>query len=256
VAQSDQERAQLAVDVRAKELAAAEFEQHLAEHELELARTALRRLRDPMRESGAAGEPWEIRSPVRGRVLRVLQESEAVVQAGAPILELADPDDIEIVVDLLTVDAVRVAPGAAVSIQRWGGAAPLAGRVRLIEPAGFTKLSALGVEEQRVNVLIDIVSPRDTWRSLGDGFRVDAHVTVEERGDTLVVPSGALFRAGDGWAVYTVQDGRARQRAVQVGARGEQEAAIDGGLDEGAVVVVYPSDAVSDGVRVAPRPVS
>ncbi len=254
VARSDLERAQLAVDVRVREVAAAEFEQDLARHELAQAQAAVRRLRDPTRESGAAGEPWEIRSPVRGRILRVLQESESVVQAGAPILELADPDDLEIVVDLLTVDAVRVAPGAAVSIERWGGPAPLAGRVRLVEPAGFTKLSALGVEEQRVNVLIDIVSPRDEWRALGDGFRVDARVTVHERADALVVPSGALFRAEDGWAVYTVEGGRARRRAVRVGARGEREAAIDAGLDEGAIVVVYPSDAVTDGVRVAPRP--
>lgn len=254
VAQSDLERAQLAVDVRSKEVAAAEFEQHVAEHELELARTTLQRLRDPTRESGAGGEPWEIRSPVRGRVLRVLQESEAVVPAGAPLLELADPEDIEVVVDLLTVDAVRVVPGAPVAIERWGGAAPLAGRVRLIEPGGFTKLSALGVEEQRVNVLIDIVSPRDAWRSLGDGFRVDARVTVEERTDALVVPSGTLFRAGDGWAVYVVEHGRARRRMVQVGARGEREAAVDAGLEAGMVVVVYPGDALADGVRVAPRP--
>jgi HlyD family secretion protein len=248
------ERAQLAVDTRIKEVAAAEFEHHLAEHDLEMARTALLRLRDPRRESGASGEPWEIRSPVRGRVLRVLQESEAVVNAGTPLLELADPEDIEIVVDLLTVDAVRVAPGARVSIERWGGDAPLEGRVRLVEPSGFTKLSALGVEEQRVNVVVDIVSPPERWRSLGDGFRVDARITVEERDDALVAPSGALFRDRDGWAAYVVEAGRARRRAVAVGARGERESVIDAGLAEGAQVVVYPSDAITDRVRVRPRP--
>jgi HlyD family secretion protein len=247
------ERAQLAVDLRIKELAAAEFEHHLAEHELEMARTALLRLRDPRRESGAGGEPWEIRSPVRGRVLRVLQESEAVVSAGAPLLELADPDDMEVVVDLLTVDAIRVAPGARVSIERWGGDAPLEGRVRVVEPSGFTKLSALGVEEQRVNVLVDIVSPPERWRSLGDGFRVDAQITVEERDDALVAPSGALFRDGEGWATYVVESGRARRRAVAVSARGERESVIDRGLAEGTQVVVYPSDAIADGVRVRPR---
>ena len=254
LSQTDIERAQLAVDMRIKELAAAEFGHHLAEHELEMARTALLRLRDPRRESGASGEPWEIRSPVQGRVLRVLQESEAVVSAGTPLLELADPDDIEVIVDLLTVDAVRVAPGARVSIERWGGDAPLEGRVRLVEPSGFTKLSALGVEEQRVNVVVDIVSPAERWRSLGDGFRVDARITVEERDDALVAPSGALFRDGDGWAAYVVEDGRARRRAVAVGARGERESVIDAGLAEGTQVVVYPSDAIADGVRVRPRP--
>jgi HlyD family secretion protein len=248
------ERAQLAVDMRIKDLAAAEFEHHLAEHELELARTALLRLRDPRRESGASGEPWEIRSPVQGRVLRVLQESEAVVSAGTPLLELADPEDIEVVVDLLTVDAVRVAPGARVSIERWGGDAPLEGRVRMVEPSGFTKLSALGVEEQRVNVVVDIVSPPERWQSLGDGFRVDARITVEERDDALVVPSGALFRDGEGWATYVVERGRAQRRAVAVGARGERESVIDTGLAEGTQVVVYPSDAIADGVRVRPRP--
>ena len=254
LSQTDIERAQLAVDMRIKEMAAAEFGHHLAEHELEMTRTALLRLRDPRRESGASGEPWEIRSPVQGRVLRVLQESEAVVSAGTPLLELADPDDIEVVVDLLTVDAVRVAPGARVSIERWGGDAPLEGRVRLVEPSGFTKLSALGVEEQRVNVVVDIVSPAERWRSLGDGFRVDARITVEERDDALVAPSGALFRDGDGWAAYVVEDGRARRRAVAVGARGERESVIDAGLAEGTQVVVYPSDAIADGVRVRPRP--
>jgi HlyD family secretion protein len=254
LSQTDIERAQLAVDMRIKEMAAAEFGHHLAEHELEMARTALLRLRDPRRESGASGEPWEIRSPVQGRVLRVLQESEAVVSAGTPLLELADPNDIEVVVDLLTVDAVRVAPGARVSIERWGGDMPLEGRVRLVEPSGFTKLSALGVEEQRVNVVVDIVSPAERWQSLGDGFRVDARITVEERDDALVAPSGALFRDGDGWAAYVVEGGRARRRAVAVGARGERESVIDTGLAEGSQVVVYPSDAIADGVRVRPRP--
>jgi HlyD family secretion protein len=254
LSQTDIERAQLAVDMRIKEMAAAEFGHHLAEHELEMARTALLRLRDPRRESGASGEPWEIRSPVQGRVLRVLQESEAVVSAGTPLLELADPNDIEVVVDLLTVDAVRVAPGARVSIERWGGDMPLEGRVRLVEPSGFTKLSALGVEEQRVNVVVDIVSPAERWRSLGDGFRVDARIAVEERDDALVAPSGALFRDGDGWAAYVVEGGRARRRAVAVGARGERESVIDTGLAEGSQVVVYPSDAIADGVRVRPRP--
>jgi HlyD family secretion protein len=254
LSQTDIERAQLAVDMRIKEMAAAEFGHHLAEHELEMARTALLRLRDPRRESGASGEPWEIRSPVQGRVLRVLQESEAVVSAGTPLLELADPNDIEVVVDLLTVDAVRVAPGARVSIERWGGDMPLEGRVRLVEPSGFTKLSALGVEEQRVNVVVDIVSPAERGRSLGDGFRVDARIAVEERDDALVAPSGALFRDGDGWAAYVVEGGRARRRAVAVGARGERESVIDTGLAEGSQVVVYPSDAIADGVRVRPRP--
>ena len=190
---------------------------------------------------------------MRGRVLRVLQESEAVVPAGAALLELADPTDLEVVVDLLTEDAVRVTPGARALIERWGGPQPLEGRVRLVEPSGFTKLSALGVEEQRANVVIDIVSPVAAWRALGDGYRVDVRITLHEVDDALVVPSSAVFRDGDRWAVYTIQGDRARKRAVALDARGERESTVASGLVEGEEVVVYPGDAIADGIRIGRR---
>jgi HlyD family secretion protein len=229
---------------------AAEFERDVAGHELEMARAALSQLReDPL---GRAVEPWEIRSPVAGRVLRVLNESEGVVSAGTPLLELADPSDLEIVVDLLTSDAVRAAPGARVRIEAWGGD-PLEGRVRLIEPGAFTKVSALGVEEQRVNVLIDIVSPPELWRSLGDGYRVDARITLLERDDVLLAPASALFRDADRWAVYRVEGGRARKRFVNIGARSDRAAMVDDGLRDGDLVIVYPGDEIFDGVRVRER---
>lgn len=253
VAHADLDKAELAVDLRTREVAAGEFEVHVAEHRLDLARTLLARLRDPTRDSGGAGEPWEIRSPVRGVVLRVLQESESVVAAGAQLVEIADPGDLEVVVDLLTEDAARVAPGARVALERWGGEAPLEGRVRLVEPSGFTKLSALGVEEQRVNVVVDVVSPRESWSNLGDGFRVDVRVVVAEDDDALVAPASALFRDGSGWASWVVVDGRATRRTVEVTRRGTRVAEISSGLSPGDAVIVYPGDAVAEGVRVTTR---
>ncbi|MFM8409646.1 MAG: efflux RND transporter periplasmic adaptor subunit [Alphaproteobacteria bacterium] len=253
VAHADLDKVELAVNLRSREVAAAEFEVRVSEHRLDLARTMLARLRDPSRDSGGGGEPWEIRSPVGGVVLRVLQKSESVVAAGAPLLEIADPGDLEVVVDLLTEDAARVAPGARVALERWGGETPLEGRVRQVEPSGFTKLSALGVEEQRVNVVLDIVSPRASWSNLGDGFRVDVRVLVAEADDALVAPTSALFRDGEGWAAWVVTDGRATRRAVQVARRGTRMAEIASGLAAGDEVIVYPGDAIAEGVQVAPR---
>jgi len=253
VAHADLDKAELAVNLRAREVSAGEFEVHVAEHRLDLARTLLARLRDPTRDSGGGGEPWEIRSPVGGVVLRVLQESESTIAAGAPIVEIADPGDLEVVVDLLTEDAARVVPGDRVALERWGGETPLEGRVRQVEPSGFTKLSALGVEEQRVNVVVDIVSPRASWSNLGDGFRVDVRVVVAEADDALVVPTSALFREGAQWAAWVVEDGRARRRAVTVARRGTRLAEVATGLSPGELVIVYPGDAVAEGVRVAPR---
>src|SRR5581483_5045646 len=212
LARNELDRAELAVNVRLKEVSAAEFERDVAAHQLEMARASLRQLREDPAAPGSAVEPWEIRSPVPGRILRVLQKSESIVASGTALVELADPEDLEVVVDLLTSDAVQVRPGARVVIDGWGGSEPLAGRVRLIEPAAFTKLSALGVEEQRVNVIVDIASPPETWRSLGDAFRVDARIVVDERDDALLVPTSALFRDGDRWAVYAIEGGAARER--------------------------------------------
>lgn len=189
---------------------------------------------------------------VAGRVLRVAQESEAVVPIGAPLLEVGDPQQIEAVVDVLTTDAEAIRPGAAVTLDHAVGATPLAGQVRLVEPAAFTKVSALGVEEQRVNVVIDII-PGVGDMQLGDGYRVDAHIAVDRREGALMVPNGALFRKDDAWAVFVVDHGRARQRSVALGPRNATHAVVESGVDEGTEVIVYPPDVLRDGARVRVR---
>ena len=194
-----------------------------------------------------------ISAPVDGRVLRVLQESEGVVPAGEPLLEIGDPADLEIVVDLLSADAVRVAAGQRVVIEGWGGETPVAGRVRRVEPFGFTKISALGIEEQRVNVIIDFTSPREQWQRLGHGYQVDLRIVLWEGVDVVKLPLTALFRDGDQWAVFVESGGRAQRRHVEIGRRNGLEAEITGGLEVGERVIMHPSDKVIDGIRVTGR---
>jgi HlyD family secretion protein len=177
---------------------------------------------------------------VDGVVLRRLLESERIVPTGEPLIEVADPSRLEIVADYLSMDAMRIRPGQQVYIEHWGGDGPLHGRVRRVEPYGFTKVSALGVEEQRVNVVIDFDDPREAWAALGDGYRVE-------------VPTSSLFRSGESWGVFAVRDGEAGLREIEIGARGNLEAEVVSGLDAGVRVVVHPGDAISDGVRVTPR---
>lgn len=245
------ERDELAVQMNTREWEAAQFAVNVAEHQVELARAALLRAQQGA-AGNAVGERLEIRSPVAGRVLRVFQESEGMVAVGTPLLDLADPSDLEILVDVLTTDAVQIRPGMPVRIEQYGESLPLGGRVRLIEPSAFTKVSALGVEEQRVNVLIDITSPKEQWKDLGDGYRVEARIIVFSQMDAVKVPVGALFREGDRWAVFVVSDGRAYKRIVQIGRRSGAWAAVEQGLEPGEQVIVYPSDAVREGVRVKP----
>jgi HlyD family secretion protein len=192
-------------------------------------------------------------APVTGRVLRVPNDSARVVTPGEPLLEIGNPHDLEIVVDLLSSDAVRVAPGQRVIVDGWGGEAPLAGRVRRVEPFGFTKISALGIEEQRVNVVIDFTSPPEQWEGLGHGYQVDVHIVLWEEADVLKVPLTALFREGDGWAVFAAADGRARRRTVRLGRRTGLEAQILDGLAAGERVVVHPGERVVEGVRIESR---
>ena len=244
------ERTELAYRVAVREHAAAERRRHGAEHELALARAALQGSDSPT----GVRESRSVRSPIAGRVLRVVQESEAVVPGGAPLIELGDPGDLEVVVDVLTTEAVSIRPGAAVRLERWGGAGSLAGRVRLVEPGAFTRVSALGVEEQRVWVVIDLVEPRERWAALGDGFRVDARITVETLEDALLVPVSALFRRGPDWAAFIVQDGIARERRVEIARRAARNAIVTGGLSAGETVVVFPPSALRDGGRVRRAP--
>jgi HlyD family secretion protein len=243
------ERAELAVQVAERDLRAADLQEHAAGHEVEQARVVLARHND-----GAEPiEVWEVTAPVAGVILKVNQESETIVTPGHPLLEIGDPNDLEIIVDVLSTDAVEIQPGAEVEIDRWGRPGLLGGRVRRVEPAAFTKVSTLGVEEQRVNVLIDVVSPPEARAGLGDGFRVETRITVFAMDDATLVPSGALFRFGDTWNVYVVDGSRAELRRVELIRQSGRLAAVKAGLTPGESVIVYPSDRIEDGVRVGPR---
>lgn len=196
--------------------------------------------------------PVEVRAPVSGRVLRVFQESSRAVASGTPLLEIGDPSDLEVVVEMLSRDGAAIAPGARVELDQWGGPIPLEGRVRLVEPAAFTKISALGVEEQRVNVVVDIITPVEERRSLGDNFRVEARAVVWENPRTLKLPTSGVFRSGGGWAAFAVRDSRAQLVPVEAGRTSGAEIQILSGLREGEEVILYPGDRVRDGERVQP----
>jgi HlyD family secretion protein len=190
-------------------------------------------------------------------VLRVQQKSAGTVNLGAPLIEFGDLGNLEVVIEALTNEATRVAPGMPVTFDNWGGAQPLLGRVRRIEPWGFTKVSALGVEEQRVNILVDFLSPREQWALLSEGYRLDAHIRTYRNDNALRLPSGALFRAGDQWAVYALEDdGRVRRVPVRTDHRGTVFTELLSGLSDGARVVLYPGDTIHSGVRVTPATTS
>lgn len=212
------------------------------------------RLIDPSNAAAPANPACciQIRAPVTGRVLKVNQESEAVIQAGTPLIEIGDPADLDVVADLLSTDAVQITPGSSVRIDGWGGPT-IQGRVTRVDPAGFLKVSALGIEEQRVHVTIDFVDPPQVWSRLGHDYRVIVHVTVWSSPKALTVPVGSLFRKGDDWAVFVVNDGRARTTVIQVGHRNGRSAEAISGLSAGDRVVLHPSDRVSDGTAVAER---
>jgi HlyD family secretion protein len=238
----------------ASELESARQERRVSDAGLTEARAALVAVRSAS-VPGASPRDFAVRAPVAGRVLRVLQPSETVVGLGTPLFELGDTSRLEVVVELLTTDAPSISPGTPVRIERWGGPAELEGEVRRVEPGAFTKVSALGVEEQRVNVVVDIRSPPGQWASLGDGYRVRARLLLVQREHVPRVPTGALFPLpqGAGQGVFVVEGGRARLRPVDVGARGDVEAWVRQGVAAGATVVVYPPPAVADGVRVRVR---
>jgi HlyD family secretion protein len=237
---ADLEQAFFAETTAVYALAAAESRAAAAAHQVEQARAALL--------AAGPGSTVTLRSPVCGSVLGVPERSERVVAAGTPLVEVGDCSQLEAVVDILTTDAVAVRPGARMLVEPWSEERPaLEARVRRVEPAAFTKISALGVEEQRVNVIADFVTRP---AGLGDGFRIEARIVLWEGTDVLKVPSSGLFRSGERWAVFVIEDGRARLRAVDVGHRNPSEAEITAGLEEGAVVVRHPSDRVADGVRV------
>ena len=229
---------------------AAESSIAVAQAELERSRTALIRVDAARHEQRAI----DLKSPINGVVLRRLRESTSVVPAGEPLLEIADPEKLEIVSDMLSTDAVRIRPGHQVLIEQWGGDRTLTGRVRKVEPFGFTKISALGVEEQRVNVIVDFEDVREAWEALGDGYRVEIRVVIWEEDDVLKIPSSSLFRHGEKWAVYTVDSlSLATLQEVEVGQRNAREAQVLKGLAEGDQVIAYPNDQIEAGVEVTPR---
>jgi len=239
------DRAELEATNAEREHEAALARVRAAQSEASAARAALLDV-DPSRSAGGAGA--EVRSPAAGRVLRVHERSERVVPAGTPLVDVGDASGLEVVVDVLSSDAVRIVPGSPLRIEEWGGDTPLTGHVSQIEPAAFTRVSALGVEEQRVNVVGQLL---DAPPSLGDGYRVEARIVEWQGEDTLKLPAGALFQGdGEEWEVFVVQSGRAELRPVQIGHRGLSEVEILGGLAEGDEVILFPSDELRDGVRV------
>jgi HlyD family secretion protein len=198
----------------------------------------------------------EVRATATGSILHVFQESSRAVTQGTPLLEIGDPTDLEVVVEMLSRDGAALRPGAKAELEQWGGSAPLEGKVRLVEPAAFTKISALGVEEQRVNVVVDITTPVGQRRTLGDNFRVEARVVVWESDHVMKIPSSGLFRRANEWAAFVVRNGRAQLVPVQAGRSSGTEIQILAGLHEGDEVILYPGDRVKDGQRVQPIKVS
>lgn len=249
------DRAREAARAAGEDLKASGYARQIAAFELEQARAALSRAALTPR-TGDCAAALPIRSPVTGRVLRVFHEDAAVVAATTRLIELGDPADLEAEVDVLSSDAVRIPPGARCFFEHWGGESPLEGRVRVVEPAGFLKISALGVEEQRVNVIVDFVTPAEQRPRLGDAYRVEARIVVWEASDVVTVPVGALFRRGPDWAVFAMAGGRARVSTVQVGHSDGRRTEILAGLAVGDAVVLHASDKVADGVRIKPREVS
>jgi HlyD family secretion protein len=244
--------------VSEQELETAQWREISAARELVAAESTLRQAEAELADFAKAGgngsnsslSPTEVRSPVTGRVLRVFEESTRPVTSGTPLLEVGDPADLEVVVEVLSRDGAIIKPGAKVELEQWGGSQSLEARVRLVEPAAFTKISALGVEEQRVNVIADLVTPPESRANLGDNFRVEARVVTWETNQTLKAPSGALFRRGGQWETFVVEGGRARLRKVTVGRSSGIEMQILDGLEEGDEVILYPGDRVRDGLRV------
>lgn len=257
VSPTQNETDRLTMRLRQKELEGARQEEDAAHHELQQSRIAMRQFEQG--SPGAAQRSWPIRSPVAGKVLKLIQQSEGVVQAGTPLIELGDPARLEVVVDLLTEDAAQIQPATTARLSNWGGSDELQARVRLVEPAAFTKVSALGVEEQRVNVVLDILDPIEKWQTLGDGFKVDVRLLVQAVDKALKVPVSALFPSGAHSALFMIEGQRARQRQVEVLARNGSEAWIRDGLSPGTAVVVYPPGSLKDGDRIQavgepPRP--
>jgi len=231
-------------------LRSAQFAVAVANHELEAARTALRYTGN---KPSNPEDVVQVLAPVTGRVLKIHQQCEGVVSRGQPLLEIGDTRSLEIETDVLSEDAVKIKPGMPVLYERWGGENPLAGQVRRVEPVGFTKISALGVEEQRVLIISDITSDPEQWQTLGDGYRVESRFILWENEDVLQIPASALFRIDDQWALFVMDDDKAKRRRVEIGQRNGLSAQILDGLAEGEAVITHPDKAIDDGMRIKRR---
>ena len=231
--------------------AAAQHAVRVARFDLETARAAV--ASTARLQAGGAAERVQVRAPVAAHVLKLLHESEGAVVAGQPLLEIGDPASLEVEVEVLSTHAVKIAPGSKVILDRWGGAQPVAGTVRVVEPSGYTKISALGVEEQRVRVIVDFSSPREAWARLGDGYRVEARFVLWEGQDVLQLPTSALFRQGEGWAAFVLDGRRVRLTPVEIGQRAGLASQVVSGLKAGDRVVAHPDETIEDGVRVKSR---
>jgi len=245
-----------------KTISAQEFEQvqwreTSSAKEVTAAASALRQVEAELVEfnapdPGLRRAPVEVKAPASGRILRVIEESSRTIAAGTPLMEVGDPADLEVVIEVLSRDGAAILPGTKVELEQWGGSEPLQARVRLVEPAAFTKVSALGVEEQRVNVIADIVTPVEKRTGVGDAFRVEARIITWESGNVLKVASGALFRRAEQPAVFILHSGRAALQEIKVGRSSGTESEILGGLQSGDELILYPGDRINDGDRVKP----
>jgi HlyD family secretion protein len=246
--------------ISVQELETAQLREASASKEQAAAESALRQAEAELAEfsvnapvgTNTLRDPVQIKAPATGAVLHVFEENARVVSAGTPLMDIGDPADLEVVVEVLSRDGAAIPPGTPVELEQWGGGQPLRAQVRLVEPAAFTKVSALGVEEQRVNVVADLLTPPDQRRNVGDSFRVEARIIVWEARDALEVPAGALFRKGEQWAAFVVTDGRARLRIVKAGRSSGTETQVLEGLKQGEEVILYPGSRVRDGQRVTP----
>jgi HlyD family secretion protein len=240
--------------VSTQELELVQWREASAARELNAAEAALRQAEAELLEfatpANGSRPPVELAAPACGRVLKVFEESTRAVIVGTPLLEIGDPNDLEVIIEALSRDGATIKPGTPVELEQWGGAEPLQATVRFVEPAAFTKVSALGVEEQRVYVVADLITPAGQRGSLGDNFRVEARIITWQKEQVLKVPSGAIFRRGDQWHAYVVADGRAWQRIVEIGRSSSTESEVLDGLSDGDEVILYPGDRIRDGLRV------
>lgn len=252
ISKRDLERNQLTVKTTEAAVSTAEAGLRVRDFELQSARA---RLIDPSGKMTSRGADCcvQVRAPVDGQVLHIMRKSESVVAAGAPLLEIGDPGNLEIVVDLLSSDAVQVSINDTVQVEGWGGENLLTGRVRRIEPTGFTKVSALGIEEQRVNVVIDFEGEAGTWQRLGHGFRIEARIVIWQAADVLRLPMSALFRDGEDWAVFAVEGNKAVLKRLKIDHINGRVAEVTGGLDAGSLVIAHPGDQIVTGAEVKSR---